>query len=102
MSITFVEMPLVATNLDDEGVLVLENGRLAAVVSRLSDPEHGSAQGQWFVEAGFGQCAKQMPPFQSLEEVAAWVADCLGEHEAVSRAQPKDGSSDQIPTVVVE
>lgn len=77
MTVTFVEMPLEATSQDQHGVLILWDGRLAAVVSRLSDPDHGDAQGQWFLEAGFGRCAQQMKPFTSLECAAAWVEERL-------------------------
>lgn len=63
---------------DEVALLVLEDGRIAAVLSRLDDPCHGKLQGQWFLEVGFGRCARSPKPFPHLADGLRWIADCLG------------------------
>jgi hypothetical protein len=65
----------VATGSDDEeGVLVQADGRLVAVLVRLSGEEHGGLKGAWFLEAGFGACAAVNPPvFPSLDAAQDWI-----------------------------
>lgn len=70
----------VATSSDDEeGVLVLADERLVAVLVKLSAAIHGDATGHWFVEAGFGCCAGAPPPtFATLADALLWVAERHG------------------------
>jgi hypothetical protein len=63
---------------DEEGRLVVANGRLVAVLVRLADQVHTSLVGCWFLEAGFGPCAGATPVFDSLEGAQNWIADRLG------------------------
>jgi hypothetical protein len=59
---------------DEEGCLVFADGRLVAVLVRLSD-EHGEMAGRWFLEAGFGRLdGPQHPTFVDLEAAQAWAA----------------------------
>ena len=52
----------VATGFDEEGMLVLDKEqRLVAVLVRLSD-DNEVAQGQWYLEAGFGPAGWTRPP----------------------------------------
>jgi len=63
---------------DEEGRLVMANGRLVAVLVHLADQVHTSLVGSWFLEAGFGPCAGAAPVFDSLEGARNWVAERLG------------------------
>jgi hypothetical protein len=66
----------VATGCTDEaGFLVLANGRLVAVLVRLSDELHGpELAGSWFVEAGFGPCSPGGERvFATLNAAEAWI-----------------------------
>ena len=59
---------------DREGLLVLSDNRLMAVLVRLSDPQHGGLTGTWFLEAGFGPCASvRMHVFETVEQAQDWV-----------------------------
>ena len=66
----------VATGSDDEdGRLVLVQGRLVAVLVRLDDATHGPARGQWSLEAGFNGVDSVKPPlFANLEAAERWIA----------------------------
>src|SRR5215213_2098354 len=59
---------------EEDGRLVLVNGKLVAVVVRLSD-DHlmPDVQGKWFVEAGFGPLLEKYAIFPTFEAVEAWV-----------------------------
>lgn len=72
-------MPVYAGGGDEDGGLVLADGRLVAVLVRLADPAHGALVGQWYLEAGFGPCsdAQPQPVFGSLDAAQAWVAERL-------------------------
>jgi len=60
---------------DEDGRLVLAEGRLVAVLVRLADQAaHQGLVGAWFLEAGFGPCAATTAPlFQNLEAAEDWV-----------------------------
>jgi hypothetical protein len=67
-----------------DGQLVLANGHLVAVLSRVTREETAGGGGQpegWFLEAGFGPCgpvASIRPPvFADVEEAIAWVRNRL-------------------------
>lgn len=63
---------------DEEGRLVSTNGRLVAVLVRLSDKAHAELVGSWFLEAGFGPCSQVTAPvFKSLDEARSWIEDQL-------------------------
>lgn len=72
--ITLQPTPVMTGSDDREGRLVLADGRLVAVLVRLTDEIHQGERGKWFVEAGFGPCRTAMPPvFGDLDEAEAWV-----------------------------
>lgn len=52
MKFDFQPVTLSASTPDDEGMLVLCDDRLVAVISRLS-AIHGDREGRWFIEATF-------------------------------------------------
>lgn len=66
----------IATGSDDEdGRLVLVEGRLVAVLVRLDDESHGPARGQWSLEAGFNGVDSVKPPlFADLDAAERWIA----------------------------
>lgn len=65
---------LVDTNApDEEGRLAFWQGRLMAVLVRLSEC-HGEQRDAWFLELSTGPCNTIKPPcFGDLEEAAAWI-----------------------------
>lgn len=69
----------VATGSDDEdGRLVLADGRLVAVLVHLAGEEHEELRGGWFLEAGFGSCAVPAPDvFPTIEDAEAWIGEQL-------------------------
>ncbi len=53
---------------------MLVEGRLVAVLVRLTDRAHDRLVEAWFLEAGFGPCAATTPPvFQSLDAAQDWI-----------------------------
>jgi hypothetical protein len=60
---------------EEDGRLVLVNGKLVAVVVHLSD-DHlmPDLQGKWSVEAGFGPLLEKYRVFPTFEAVEAWVS----------------------------
>jgi hypothetical protein len=60
---------------DADGLLVLSDARLVAVLVRLSQI-HEDAAGQWFLEAGFGQLDRHKHAvFPDLETAKNWIAE---------------------------
>ncbi|MCJ2101233.1 hypothetical protein [Methylobacterium sp. E-046] len=58
---------------DREGMLVIANGLLVAVLVRLAEPEHHNV-GSWFLEVGFGRLQGQrVPTFPTLEDASRWL-----------------------------
>jgi len=75
---------------DEEGFLVFGDGRLVAVLVRLSD-QHGALAGQWYFEHGFGPLdGLGHPHFASLDAAREWVGRQLGQVRASREA---DGSA---------
>ena len=59
---------------DEEGRLVLHEGKLIAVLVRLDDSGHGPALGQWSLEAGFNGVDSVKPPlFANLPAAERWI-----------------------------
>jgi hypothetical protein len=62
---------------DEEGCLVFAEGRLVAVLVRLSD-EHGERAGHWFFEVGFGRLdGPAHPSFAAIEDAQEWLEERL-------------------------
>ena len=58
---------------DRDGMLVMANGLLVAVLVRLAEPEHDNV-GSWVLEAGFGRLqGRRVPTFPTLEEATRWL-----------------------------
>ena len=75
---TLILQPMrVATGFDEEGMMVLNEQRLVAVLVRLSD-ENEVAPGQWYLEAGFGRLdGGSHPTFSNLDMVKDWISQRL-------------------------
>ena len=67
-------MPVHTGSGDQDGQLVLADGRLVAVLVRLDDTSHAGLVGAWFLEAGFGPCAHVVAPiFSDLDMAQSWI-----------------------------
>jgi hypothetical protein len=78
--ITLQSLSVMADGGAHEGQLVLSDGHLVAVLSRVTAEETLGGREQpdgWFLEAGFGPCGPLMsvtpPVFADLEQAVAWV-----------------------------
>jgi hypothetical protein len=75
--LTRQSIPISAGGGDEEGCLVLQDGRLVAVLVKLS-ALHGDLAGRWYLEAGFGLLdSPDKPDFADLSEAQDWVAERL-------------------------
>lgn len=76
--VTLQPMPVMTGSDDRDGVLVLSDGQLVAVLVQLADEVHEEQRGRWFLEAGFGPCRTAVAPvFGNLNEAQAWVFRAL-------------------------
>jgi hypothetical protein len=73
------------TGEDSEGVLVLSNGAVVAVIAKLG-PTHGEAEGSWYTEATFGIDAREKV-FPDLDAVRAHFEVLLLAVDARSKRQ---------------
>jgi hypothetical protein len=78
MPLTFQPVALAGNYGDEEAALVLADGQLVAIFSRLG-PAHGAEAGRWFLEKGFGPFAERdQQTFADLGSVEAWIAAVEG------------------------
>jgi hypothetical protein len=64
---------------DEEGRLVIYEGKLVAVLVRLDDLGHEAAVGQWSLEAGFNGVDSAKPPlFANLQAAERWIGLQIG------------------------
>ena len=86
MSLTLQPVRVETGSPDEEGCLVFSDGKLLAVLVRLS-AQQGDLAGRWYVEKGFGLLdAPAHPTFPDLESVQSWVSRKLA--DAGMAAQP--------------
>ncbi len=72
-------VPVNTGSRDEDGRLVLADGRLVAVLVRLADRVHAELTGAWSLEAGLGPFAcAQFPVFDNREIARDWVRHQLG------------------------
>jgi hypothetical protein len=78
MKLTFQAVQ-VANGHDEEGRLVLAEGRLIAVLVPLSGlHEEQGVAGQWFLETGYGRgLSGEHPTFSDLSAAAEWIQQQL-------------------------
>lgn len=80
----FQPIKLATGSADEDGLLVLHDGKLVAVLVRLDDPNHGPAVGQWSLEAGFNGVDSVKPPlFANLQAAERWIGLQLADFIAV-------------------
>gem|GEM_PF-950746 len=78
--ISFQPMRVRIDGHDSEGMLILADSQLAAVIVRLDGEIHDPRnKGLWHLEAGFGKCDVRVAPpmFATPEEAGAWVERAL-------------------------
>ncbi len=77
---TLVTMQPIAVNTgsdDRDGMLVMANGMLVAVLVRLATPDHEDF-GNWFVEVALGPLGDRLAPtFGSLDDATRWMRQRL-------------------------
>jgi hypothetical protein len=72
--ISFQPIEVLTASEDREGRLVLVDGKLAAVLVRLSDKAHDPLlRGAWYIEAGFGLLDGRHGLFASFDEAIASI-----------------------------
>lgn len=83
--ISFQPIPILIDGHDTQGQLVLVDGQLVAVLSRLDGEAHDpDAKGQWHLEAGFGPCQETGGSvFRTLEDASAWVRERITAKQSV-------------------
>lgn len=75
-----LQLVLVDSGEEGEGRLVFRDGRLVAVLVRLSEL-HGDQAGCWFLEKGFGLLdGPQHPSFADLDAATAWIKARLADN----------------------
>jgi hypothetical protein len=66
----------IADEQDRDGLLVLQDGRLVAILCQLSDG-HGETAGRWFMECGFGPLGGREEDFADLAAAELWFENEL-------------------------
>jgi hypothetical protein len=75
---------LVESGEEGDGCLVFRDGRLVAVLVRLSEL-HGEQAGCWFLEKGFGVLdGPQHPSFADLHAATDWMKARLADNFRIS------------------
>jgi hypothetical protein len=74
MEITWRPVRVGVGSLDEEGQMVLVDGKLVAILVHLTNPYNTpELRGKWVVEVGFGPLSEKHELFSTLEEAEAWV-----------------------------
>ena len=67
----------IGTGYDEDGLLVLADDYLVAVLVRLTD-RHGEEAGKWFLETGYGRLSRrQQRIFADIDAAQGYIADRL-------------------------
>lgn len=70
-----------------DGLLVLNDSMLVAVLVCLDDAIYGVNKGRWYLEAGFGPCAVSAIIYDDSETALRWIAGRLNlDEESVTAA----------------
>lgn len=81
---------------EEDGRLVLVDGKLVAVLVCLSDDyPQPELHGQWFVEAGFGPIFQKHEAFPTFEDAVAWVRQTVEDRMQWRTVQAKLGNHTQ-------
>ena len=62
---------------DADGLLVLNDGALVAVLVYLDEDFYGPDYGHWYLEAGFGACAGSSRTFDTMAAALRCIAERL-------------------------
>jgi hypothetical protein len=74
MKITWQPVQVGLGSFEEEGLIVLVDGRLVAILVHLTGPYDSlELRNKWFVEAGFGPLSEKHELFSTLDEAEAWV-----------------------------
>jgi hypothetical protein len=73
--ISRLHMKIRTNSKDEASTLVLSDGSLVAILVRLDDPIHGSAQGRWHLEAHFDHVTGTERLFDDLDAAVAWIEE---------------------------
>jgi hypothetical protein len=80
---------------DGEGLLVLVNGWLIALLVRLA-PEHEERAGHWFAETIYGNIGNgEQPVFADLDQAEHWFASQFADRRNASHRWKIDSLRDQ-------
>ena len=71
MSVVLTEIQI-ASDYDHEGRLILIDGRLVAVMVKLSEL-HEHIAGRWYLETGYGVLKYERPSFLDLDSAVEWI-----------------------------
>jgi hypothetical protein len=71
MSVELKEIQI-ASDYDHDGRLILIDGRLVAVMVRLSEL-HEQLAGRWYLETGYGVLKNERPSFLDLDSAVEWI-----------------------------
>jgi hypothetical protein len=71
MSVELKEIQI-ASDYDHEGRLILIDGRLIAVMVKLSEL-HEHLAGRWYLETGYGVLKSEQPSFSDLDSAVEWI-----------------------------
>jgi hypothetical protein len=66
---------------DEDGILVMADGRLVAVLVKLEADVHDHLRGRWFIEARFGNWNASSYPFSGVRDAVLWIARNMGEDQ---------------------
>ncbi len=90
MGMTYQRVRVETGSADEEGLLVLRDNKLVAVLVQVSDEiDDPKLRNGWLVEAGFGPCSARgsgRGVFRSLAAAAAWVQQAVAEADARQHA----------------
>ena len=77
MPLSFQDLLIDTGSPDEDGRLVFADGRLIAVLVRLSE-QHGHSAGHWFVEVAFGRLGGRTAPlFPDFGQAQLWMEERL-------------------------
>jgi hypothetical protein len=71
---------------DTDGRLVYNDGRLAALLTRLSD-QHEERAGRWFLEFGLNPLDSGQREFANLAEAESWIRQQLAALPIISEGR---------------
>ncbi len=72
--IVFQPIRVDTSSQDEEGRLILADGRLVGVLVKLDGVEQGDLRGAWSLEAAFGPLEGCLPePFSDLDQARVWA-----------------------------